>query len=390
MARLHKHPILQSRCFGPVCITLLAVQRRDLWHDSHRDRFPVPDLAAAHASLPACGGDIPPSPVRRPDGAVLLLVRHGDGPHELRAPGVARAPGPSVEARDRRHGDDLRREMRLLRSLDGVVSCVRRPWPDQDSRLPRRSIAGGQRRAIGESALPGAPRRTGTAGFRRLSLRRPARSGIVVAGSFLLRAGAQSSVRSSDLQLDRREPDAVIVFPAGARPPADEIAAIAPPGFAAGRHLAVGDHLADARVAPGRRGGRMETDVIIIGAGLSGMYQLHRVRELGLSVRVFEAGGDVGGTWYWNRYPGARFDSESWTYGFSFSAELLREWDWSEHFSPQPETLRYCNLVAYKFDLRRDIVFNSRVASARYDDGDERWEIVLADGGRARARSPIA
>jgi cation diffusion facilitator CzcD-associated flavoprotein CzcO len=130
----------------------------------------------------------------------------------------------------------------------------------------------------------------------------------------------------------------------------------------------------------------METDVIIIGAGLSGMYQLHRVRELGLSVRVFEAGGDVGGTWYWNRYPGARFDSESWTYGFSFSAELLRAWDWSEHFSPQPETLRYCNLVADKFDLRRDIVFNSRVASACYDDGDERWEIVLADGGQARSR----
>src|SRR5439155_13532240 len=89
-------------------------------------------------------------------------------------------------------------------------------------------------------------------------------------------------------------------------------------------------------------------DVIVIGAGLSGMYQVHRLRELGLSVRVFEAGDDVGGTWYWNRYPGARFDSESWTYGYSFSDEILREWEWSEHFAAQPETLRYCNFVADK------------------------------------------
>ena len=82
-------------------------------------------------------------------------------------------------------------------------------------------------------------------------------------------------------------------------------------------------------------------DAIIIGAGISGMYQLHRLRELGLSVRVFEAGTGVGGTWYWNRYPGARFDSESYTYGYSFSEELLEEWNWTEHFAPQPETLRY-------------------------------------------------
>ena len=81
-------------------------------------------------------------------------------------------------------------------------------------------------------------------------------------------------------------------------------------------------------------------DAIIVGAGIAGMYQLHRLRQLGLSVRVFETGGEVGGTWYWNRYPGARFDSESWTYGYSFSEELLQEWNWSEHFSGQPETLR--------------------------------------------------
>jgi cation diffusion facilitator CzcD-associated flavoprotein CzcO len=109
-------------------------------------------------------------------------------------------------------------------------------------------------------------------------------------------------------------------------------------------------------------------DAIIIGAGVSGMYQLHRLRELGLKARVFEAGGDVGGTWYWNRYPGARFDSESWTYGYSFSDELLQEWEWSEHFAPQPETLRYLNLVADKFALRSDIQFDSTATRTRFDE----------------------
>ena len=102
-------------------------------------------------------------------------------------------------------------------------------------------------------------------------------------------------------------------------------------------------------------------DAIVIGAGVSGLYQLYRLRELGLKARVFEAGTGVGGTWYWNRYPGARFDSESWTYGYSFSQELLDEWDWEEHFAAQPETERYLNYVADKFDLRRDIQFKSRV-----------------------------
>jgi hypothetical protein len=105
-------------------------------------------------------------------------------------------------------------------------------------------------------------------------------------------------------------------------------------------------------------------DAIIIGAGVSGLYQLYKLRELGLKVRVFEAGTGVGGTWYWNRYPGARFDSESWTYGYSFSQELLEEWDWEEHFAGQPETERYLNYVADKFDLRRDIQFKSRVRAA--------------------------
>ena len=127
-------------------------------------------------------------------------------------------------------------------------------------------------------------------------------------------------------------------------------------------------------------------DAIIIGAGLSGLYQLYRLREQGLRVRVFEAGTDVGGTWYWNRYPGARFDSESYSYGYSFSKELLQEWEWSEHFAGQPETLRYINYVADKFDLRRDIQFCSRVTAAVYDEDTRSWTIALEDGSRFNSR----
>ena len=127
-------------------------------------------------------------------------------------------------------------------------------------------------------------------------------------------------------------------------------------------------------------------DAIIIGAGISGMYQLYRLRQLGLSVRVYEDGGGVGGTWYWNRYPGARFDSESYTYGYSFSEELLQEWDWQEHFSGQPENERYLNYVADKFDLRRDIQLNARVKAASYDERENLWEVQIEDGRRARAR----
>src|SRR5438270_2728598 len=123
-------------------------------------------------------------------------------------------------------------------------------------------------------------------------------------------------------------------------------------------------------------------DAVIIGAGVSGLYQLYRLRQLGLKVRVFETGSGVGGTWYWNRYPGARFDSESWTYGYSFSQELLDEWDWEEHFAGQPETERYLNYVADKFDLRRDIQFKSRVTAAHYQEGTHRWDVVLEDGRR--------
>lgn len=127
-------------------------------------------------------------------------------------------------------------------------------------------------------------------------------------------------------------------------------------------------------------------DAIVIGAGMSGLYQLIRLRELGLRTRVFEAGTGVGGTWYWNRYPGCRFDSESYSYGYSFDKELLQEWSWSEHFASQPETERYLNLVADKYDLRRDIRFGARVKAAAWDEASRRWTVTIEDGSLHRAR----
>jgi cation diffusion facilitator CzcD-associated flavoprotein CzcO len=121
-------------------------------------------------------------------------------------------------------------------------------------------------------------------------------------------------------------------------------------------------------------------DAIVIGAGIAGMYQLYSLRKLGLSVLAFETGSGVGGTWYWNRYPGARFDSESYTYAYSFDEDLLAEWNWSEHFAAQPETLRYLNHVADRFDLRRHIRFDSTVTAARWDEARRRWEVTLQDG----------
>ena len=129
-----------------------------------------------------------------------------------------------------------------------------------------------------------------------------------------------------------------------------------------------------------------DVDAVIVGAGISGMFMLYRLRELGMTARVFETGTNVGGTWYWNRYPGARFDSESWTYGYSFSKELMAEWNWKEHFSPQPDTLEYLNYVADKFDLRRDIQFRSTVKSARWHDDANQWVTTLEDGQQTKSR----
>ncbi len=133
-----------------------------------------------------------------------------------------------------------------------------------------------------------------------------------------------------------------------------------------------------------------ELDALVIGAGVTGLYQLYCLLQLGLKARIYEAGDGVGGTWYWNRYPGARFDSESWSYAYSFSEELLQEWDWKEAFSGQPENERYLNLVADKFSLRPHIRLGARVKSATFDEGANRWDVETEDGHRARAQHLIA
>jgi len=142
-------------------------------------------------------------------------------------------------------------------------------------------------------------------------------------------------------------------------------------------------------------------DAVIVGAGFAGMYLLHRLRGLGLSVQVFEAGTDVGGTWYWNRYPGARCDVESMQYSYSFSPELQQEWKWPETFSAQPDILKYARHVSERFDLRRDIQFETRVTGSEYNEATGRWTVrtdrgdtvdaqycIMATGCLSTARTP--
>ena len=131
-------------------------------------------------------------------------------------------------------------------------------------------------------------------------------------------------------------------------------------------------------------------DVLVVGAGITGIYQLYRALDAGFSATLLEAGDGVGGTWYWNRYPGARFDSESYTYGYLFSKELFDEWEWREHFAEQPETERYLNHVVDRFDLRRHIRFGARVTSARYDESSGTWTVTVGDGTEFRARFFVA
>jgi len=127
-----------------------------------------------------------------------------------------------------------------------------------------------------------------------------------------------------------------------------------------------------------------EYDAIVVGAGLAGLYMLHRLREQGLSVRVLEAAPDIGGTWYWNAYPGARCDVESMDYSYSFSPELEQEWTWTEKYPSQPEILAYINHVAERFDLRRDIQLDTRVTAAVYDELGSRWNVETETGERFR------
>jgi cation diffusion facilitator CzcD-associated flavoprotein CzcO len=134
----------------------------------------------------------------------------------------------------------------------------------------------------------------------------------------------------------------------------------------------------------------VDVEVLIVGAGITGIYQLYRAREAGFSAQLVEAGDGVGGTWYWNRYPGCRFDSESYTYGYLFSRELFDEWEWTEHFAAQPETERYLNHVVDKFDLRRHMRFGSGVVSAVFDEPSGTWMVRLDDGVAIRARFLVA
>ena len=127
-------------------------------------------------------------------------------------------------------------------------------------------------------------------------------------------------------------------------------------------------------------------DAVVVGAGFGGLYMLHRLRQMGLSTRGFEKGTDVGGTWYWNRYPGARCDVESMQYSFSFSEDLQQEWRWGERFASQPEILAYAKHVAERFELRRDIQFGCSVSAARYDEASALWEVDTDQGERLRAR----
>ena len=137
-------------------------------------------------------------------------------------------------------------------------------------------------------------------------------------------------------------------------------------------------------------------DVVVVGAGFAGMYMLHRLRGQGLSARVYEQGGDVGGTWYWNRYPGARCDVESMQYSYSFDEELQQEWKWSERYAPQPEILKYASHVADRFNLRSDIQLNTRVDRAEFDEnanqlvgGDIRRQDGDGEVRGARHRLPV-
>jgi cyclohexanone monooxygenase len=136
----------------------------------------------------------------------------------------------------------------------------------------------------------------------------------------------------------------------------------------------------------GKNGPAEAYDVVVVGAGFAGMYMLHRLRGLKLSVRVYEQGSGVGGTWYWNRYPGARCDVESMQYSYSFSDELQQQWNWSERYAPQPEILKYANHVADRFDLRRDIQFDTGVEKAVFDEDASVWQVATSDGKTVTAK----
>src|SRR5579864_4908348 len=129
-----------------------------------------------------------------------------------------------------------------------------------------------------------------------------------------------------------------------------------------------------------------EVDVVVVGAGFSGLYMLYRLRAMGFSAVVFDEAGDVGGTWYWNRYPGARCDIPTTDYAYSFDPELEKDWTWSEKYATQPEILAYLRFVADRYGLRSDIEFSTAVTSARWDEQEKRWTITTSSGQEIRCR----
>jgi cation diffusion facilitator CzcD-associated flavoprotein CzcO len=146
----------------------------------------------------------------------------------------------------------------------------------------------------------------------------------------------------------------------------------------------------DSATSHNRARARAQVDVLVVGAGITGIYQLYRALRAGFSTLLLEAGDGVGGTWYWNRYPGARFDSESYTYGYFFSRELFDDWEWQEHFASQPETERYLNHVVDRFGLRRHIRCGARVCSAEFDQRSGTWLVAATDGTAVQSRFLIA
>ena len=137
------------------------------------------------------------------------------------------------------------------------------------------------------------------------------------------------------------------------------------------------------------KNGGIDLDVIVVGGGISGLYSLYKLRELGLTARAFEAGSGLGGTWYWNRYPGCRCDIESLEYSFSFSPELEQEWHWPDRYGTQPQILEYLEHVADRFDLRKDVTLNTRIVSANFDSAANAWTVTTDQGESLKARYVI-
>lgn len=149
------------------------------------------------------------------------------------------------------------------------------------------------------------------------------------------------------------------------------------------------DAMVAARTSDTGRGTSQQVDVAVVGAGFAGLYLLHRLRKAGLTAVGLEEAGDVGGTWYWNRYPGARCDIQTIDYSYTFDPDLETAWTWSEKYATQPEILRYLGFVADRYDLRRDIRFKTKVTEAKWDEAIERWQLTTDNGAAVSCRHYI-